>query len=212
MKPYRFVAPVASWLALAALSCAHTSEQSEDWVTARRDNLKLKVDVTGTLRAVQSDLLGPPDLEDVWDFKISFMAPEGAQVKKGDPVLRFDDTELTRKLALKQNETASVNKQIEKKLSDAQMARRDEELKIAEAEAKLRKAAAQGRRPDRSGRLDRAREGEGGRRAGEEGGRLRARARRARRSAPTQPSSRRWASCAGAPRSGWPRSRSTSRG
>jgi multidrug efflux pump subunit AcrA (membrane-fusion protein) len=106
----------------------------------RRDDLVLGVEVTGSLRAASADFLGPPEIPDLWDFKISFMAPEGAAVKKGEPVLRFDDSELTRKLQEKQNESASVNKQIEKKLSDAQMSRRDEELKMAEAEAKLRKA------------------------------------------------------------------------
>ncbi len=140
MKGCRFLVPVTAWLALATLSCAHTSEQNEDWVTARRDDLKLKVDVTGTLRAVQSDLLGPPDLEDVWDFKISFMAPEGATVKKGDVVIGFDDSQLARNLQERENDQQSVQKQIEKKLSEAQMARQSEVLKIAQAEADLRKA------------------------------------------------------------------------
>ena len=67
------------------------------------------------------------------------MAPEGVAVKKGESVLRFDDSTLTHKLEEKQNESASVNKQIEKKLSDAKLARRDEELKIAEAEAKFQR-------------------------------------------------------------------------
>jgi multidrug efflux pump subunit AcrA (membrane-fusion protein) len=113
---------------------------TEDWATVRRDDLVLDVEVTGTLAAVNADLLGPPVIPDLWDFKVSFMPAEGVSVKKGEHVLGFDDTQLTRKLLEKQNEAASVNKQIEKKLSDAQMARRDDELKIAEAEAKLRKA------------------------------------------------------------------------
>jgi len=126
--------------ALGALSCAHASGQTDDWVTARRDDLKLRVDVTGTMRAVKSDLLSPPDLEDMWDFKISFMAPEGAAVKQGEVVLGFDDSQLIRTLEEKQNEEQSVQKQIEKKLAEAQMARQSEVLKIAQAEADLRKA------------------------------------------------------------------------
>ena len=125
---------------LAAAGCTGAPRTTEDWAVARRDDLVLGVEVSGSLRAADADLLGPPPIPYVWDFKVSFMAPEGLAVKKGDPVLRFDDSELARKLQEKQNESASVNKQIEKKLSDAQMARRDEELKIAEAEAKLRKA------------------------------------------------------------------------
>jgi multidrug efflux pump subunit AcrA (membrane-fusion protein) len=76
----------------------------------------------------------------VWDYKIAFMAPEGATVKQGDVVLGFDDSQLTRTLAEKENEEQSVQKQIEKKLSEAQISRQNEVLKIAEAEANLRKA------------------------------------------------------------------------
>ncbi|HEX8793656.1 MAG TPA: HlyD family efflux transporter periplasmic adaptor subunit [Polyangiaceae bacterium] len=137
----RLAAPLLLALAaLATLSCAKAPGQSEDWVTARRDDLKLQVDVSGTMRAVKSDVLGPPDLADVWDFKIAFMAPEGATVKKGDVVIGFDDSQLSRTLQEKQNEAQSVGKQIEKKQSEAQMARQSEVLKIAEAEADLNKA------------------------------------------------------------------------
>jgi HlyD family secretion protein len=126
--------------AVGALSCAHASDATDDWVAARKDDLKLRVDVTGTLRAVKSDLLSPPDLEDMWDFKISFLAPEGAAVKQGEVVLGFDDSQLVRNLQEKENEEQSVQKQIEKRLAEAQMSRQGEVLKIAQAEADLRKA------------------------------------------------------------------------
>lgn len=131
---------LAAFLALSASGCTGAAKAPGDWAVVRKDDLVLGVEVTGSLRAAEADILGPPAIPDIWDFKISFMAPEGALVKKGDMVLRFDDTDLTHKLQEKQNESASVAKQIEKKLSDAMMARRDEELKLAEAEAKLRKA------------------------------------------------------------------------
>jgi HlyD family secretion protein len=131
---------IATLAALVALSCGRSAAQPEDWVAARRDDLKLRVDVTGTMRAVKSDLLGPPDLADTWDFKLSFMAPEGASVKKGDVVIGFDDSQLVRTLEEKETEEKSVQKQIEKKLAEAQMARQTEALAIAEAEANLRKA------------------------------------------------------------------------
>jgi multidrug resistance efflux pump len=140
MKGLACRATFALFAALAASGCTGGSKVTEDWAVARRDDLVLGVDVTGSLRAVNADFLGPPALPDLWDFKVSFMAPEGVAVKKGEPVLRFDDSVLARKLEEKENESASVSKQIEKKLSDAQMARRDEELKLAEAEAKERKA------------------------------------------------------------------------
>jgi multidrug efflux pump subunit AcrA (membrane-fusion protein) len=134
------LAATAAACAWGALGCKPSSKASEDWAVVRREDLVLGVDVAGSLRAVTADFLGPPVIPDQWDFKIAFMAPEGATVKKGDVVLKFDDSELVRKLEERKNDAASVQKQIEKKLSDEKLARRDEELKIAEAEAKLRKA------------------------------------------------------------------------
>ncbi len=131
---------LVSLAAAGALSCTHAAASTDDWVSARRDDLKLRVDVTGTMRAVKSDLLGPPDLPDMWDFKLSFMAPEGAAVKQGDVVLAFDDSQLARNLQDRENDEQSVQKQIEKKLSEAQMSRQSELLGIAQAEADLRKA------------------------------------------------------------------------
>jgi multidrug efflux pump subunit AcrA (membrane-fusion protein) len=139
------VAIVAALAIFAAPGCAASGSASaaapeESWVLAKKDDLVLGVDVTGTLAAEDSDLLGPPAIPDQWDYKIAFMAPEGAAVKKGQPVLAFDDTQLARKLAEKQNEGQAAKMQMDKKASEAQIARRDEELKIAEAAAALRKA------------------------------------------------------------------------
>jgi multidrug resistance efflux pump len=133
--------------ALALVGCAGAAAQAEDWGPVRRDDLVLGVDVSGTLRAVKTDFLGPPAIPDLWDFKVSFMAPEGAEVKQGDPVLGFDLSVLQRRLEEKQTERDSVRKQVEKKLADVELARRDETLKIAQAEATLRKAQLKVDRP-----------------------------------------------------------------
>jgi multidrug resistance efflux pump len=111
------------------------------WGRAERGDLVLSVEVTGTLAAVHSQPVGPPQVADVWDFKISMMAPEGKDVKAGDPVLGFDTTELERKLLEKQAESDSAAKRIEKKEKDTEIARRNDELRLAEAQSRSRKAA-----------------------------------------------------------------------
>ena len=88
-----------------------------------------------------SDSFGPPQLPDVWDFKISMMAPEGADVKKGVPVLGFDTTELRRRLEEKQAESDEALKEIEKKRADLSLRTKDERLKLAEAQARMRKTS-----------------------------------------------------------------------
>ncbi len=119
-----------------------------DWVKAVRGDLPLSVEVTGTLKAVDSDLLGPPLVAETWEFKIAFLAPEGARVKQGQPVLGFDASALQRDLETKVAERDTATKEIEKKEGELALAENDEVLAVAEAEAKQRKTALLISRPD----------------------------------------------------------------
>ncbi|HSP33693.1 MAG TPA: efflux RND transporter periplasmic adaptor subunit, partial [Thermoanaerobaculia bacterium] len=116
-----------------------SADRQCEWVHPTLGDLVSGVDVTGTLASVESDSFGPPQLPDVWDFKISMMAPEGADVKRGAPVLGFDTTELQRRLDEKTAESDQALKEIEKRRSDLTLRTKDERLKLAESEAKLRK-------------------------------------------------------------------------
>ncbi len=117
------------------------ADRQGEWVRPSRGDLVTGVDVTGTLASVESDTFGPPQIPDVWDFKISMMAPEGSDVKKGTPVLAFDTSELQRRLDEKTAESDEALKSIEKKRADLALRTKDERLKLAEAEAKMRKTA-----------------------------------------------------------------------
>ncbi|HEX9983893.1 MAG TPA: HlyD family efflux transporter periplasmic adaptor subunit [Thermoanaerobaculia bacterium] len=116
------------------------ADRQGEWVRATRGDLVTGVEVTGTLAALESDTFGPPNVPDVWDFKIAMMAPEGTEVKKGRPVLMFDTSDLQRRLEEKSAEADEARKQIEKKRADLALRTKDERLKLAEAEARLRKA------------------------------------------------------------------------
>jgi HlyD family secretion protein len=128
---------VALWLVAGRAAASGTG----DWAEVRRDDLVVGVPVAGTLSSVQSVRLGPPQIAQIWDFKIAFMAPEGIQVKPGQPVLGFDTSELERQLLDKKAERDSAQKELEKKQTDLEIARRDQELELAEAEARFRKAS-----------------------------------------------------------------------
>lgn len=135
------VAGLAAFAALGSWAGSSRSVAGDDWVPVRREDLVLGVPVTGTLAAVESASLGPPPVPDVWDFKISFMAPEGAVVRAGQPVLGFDTSELERILLEKSSERDSAAKELEKRQADLAAAQRDEELRLAEAQAARRRAA-----------------------------------------------------------------------
>jgi HlyD family secretion protein len=115
------------------------ADRQGDWVRVKRGDLITGVDVTGTLAALDSGSFGPPQLNDVWDFKIAMMAPEGSEVTTGRPVLGFDTTELQKKLEEKSAEAEQARKEIEKQKADLSLKREDEKLNLSEAEGELRK-------------------------------------------------------------------------
>jgi multidrug resistance efflux pump len=117
-----------------------SADRQGDWVRVSRGDLVSGIDITGTLSAVDSGSFGPPQVNDVWDFKVSMIAPEGSDVKQGQPVLGFDTADLQKRLDEKTAEREQARKEIEKNRADLALRREDEMLKLADAEARLRKA------------------------------------------------------------------------
>jgi multidrug efflux pump subunit AcrA (membrane-fusion protein) len=113
----------------------------DDWAEVRHEDLVMGVEVAGTLSATESAALGPPQLPNTWDYKISFMAPEGSEVRTGQPVLGFDTSELETKLQEKMAERDSAQKELEKRLGNLEMSRGEDAMRLAEAKAKQRRAA-----------------------------------------------------------------------
>jgi hypothetical protein len=141
----RFTATGAALLAVAFCLWLVTGRAAAsgtgDWAEARRDDLVIGVPVAGTLSSVQAVRLGPPQISEIWDYKISFLAPEGSPARAGQPVLGFDTSELDRQLLDKMAERDSAQKELEKKQTDLEITRRDRELELAEAQGRLRKAS-----------------------------------------------------------------------
>jgi HlyD family secretion protein len=131
---------VAVGLGLWLVSARASALAGGGWIEVRREDLVIGVPVSGTLSSTQAVSIGPPQIEELWDYKISFMAPEGAPVKVGQPVLGFDSSELRQKLQDKMAERDSAQKELEKRQTSAELSRRDSALQLAEAEARQRKA------------------------------------------------------------------------
>ncbi len=105
-----------------------------------RGDLVVTTEVEGTLESVDSELLGPPNIPSTWNYKLSYMAPEGSDVQAGQPVLRFDTTELQRRLLEKTAERDSAATELEKKEIDLARKLRDMELQLARARATLERS------------------------------------------------------------------------
>ncbi|HEU5061316.1 MAG TPA: HlyD family efflux transporter periplasmic adaptor subunit [Kofleriaceae bacterium] len=132
-------------LLLVAAACARDAPTT--WVTVEKGDLVLGVEVTGAMKAVDSTPIKPPPIGDHWEFKIAEMAPEGAEVKKGDPIVTFDASEMMRELQEMQNEAEAAARALEKQRGDGQMSNKDQGLAIAEAKAALDKAALKADQP-----------------------------------------------------------------
>ncbi len=135
--------------ALALLVFAACSKQAGElqFVDIKKADLVIGVNVGGALEAVDSTDIKPPPVPDLWNFKISAMAPDGINVKEGMPLVGFDPSELSRELENYLNEVEAAKKKLEKKRDDMALARREEELALANAEAGLRKATLKSEQP-----------------------------------------------------------------
>ena len=132
---------LAVLLALWLVAGRAAASAGGDWVEVRRDDLVVGAPVSGALSSVQSFRIGPPQVQDIWEFKIAFLAPEGKQVRPGEPVLGFDTSELERNLVDKMAQRDSAQKELEKRQTNLEIELRDEKLELAEAEARQRRAA-----------------------------------------------------------------------
>jgi HlyD family secretion protein len=129
----------AAAIAALGLACGRSAGEPS-FVEVKRDDMVVGVEVTGVLEAVDSTDIKPPPLPGVWNFKIANLAPEGQEVKAGDPIAAFDASDQIRELENMRNEAEAARKKLDKKRDDARLSRRNNELKIAETEAGLKKA------------------------------------------------------------------------
>jgi HlyD family secretion protein len=119
-----------------------------DTVRVAREDLPLGVEVEGELTAVRSFEIGPPVVRDMWEFKIASLAAESARVKKGEPLVTFDPSSLVRQLEEKRAEHEEAQKRIERKQVELLAQRRDLELQLAEAVARLDKTRLKAEVPE----------------------------------------------------------------
>ncbi len=122
--------------------------EAGEWSTVERGDLVLGVEVTGALQAVKTNLLGPPQLRNMWNFKIAHMASEGEGVAAGATVLAFDTSELDQRLQREIAERDAARKQVEKAEQELSLRQQQDALRLAEARARLGKSELKAARPD----------------------------------------------------------------
>jgi hypothetical protein len=139
---------VAALPVVVALACGKPDFGGARVVAAQRQDLVLDVEVTGVLKSLESEEVGPPQtVSGVWEFKIVRMIPEGSKVKAGDEVIAFDPSELERRLGDYETEVASISEELGKSRSEGALATADDRLNLEDAQAKLRKAEMKADKP-----------------------------------------------------------------
>lgn len=126
--------------ALAWLIVSTAFGNGDETSLARTGTLVLGVEVSGTLKAVESSQIGPPHVQHLHRFKISMLAPEGETVTSGQPIVAFDTSELQDKLRERRNEVAEAETRVKKEEVSLAVQISDDTLAMAEAEARLRKS------------------------------------------------------------------------
>lgn len=106
----------------------------------RRGELVLTTEATGTLEAIEAVTIGKPTVSEIWDFKVTRLAPEGTEVAAGTPLVSFDTSDLERRLQDESNRAEQATRELEKATAALELGERDAAFAVAEAEAALRKA------------------------------------------------------------------------
>jgi HlyD family secretion protein len=143
----RLIVFAAALAGLAFFALRRSRQDLGSPVAATRGDLVLTVEVDGELKAIRSTEIGVPPVTEV-EFKIAFMAPEGASVRKGDSLLRFDTEALDRQLVHKRAELEEVTGKVEQKRLELTMKRLDLEQQTAQARADLVKAELKAQVPE----------------------------------------------------------------
>lgn len=106
----------------------------------------LKID--GEVYAQRTASLMPPAVDDLWQFNITQLAPDGSPVKQGDVVLAFDGSELMKRLTEKQSVLKEKQSQLDKLLLELAERERNERLGTAEAMSNREKAQRKTTQPE----------------------------------------------------------------
>ncbi len=132
--------------ALGPISCSRSG--GDRTVRVVKAPFDIKVHATGQLQSAASFFVGCPAVERLWQYTISFMAPEGKAVQAGDPILTFDARELTQRLQLKQTDLDTSLKELSRMRLQEEQTREDLALKCEEEKVNKQKAARKADYPE----------------------------------------------------------------
>ncbi len=94
--------------------------------------------LTGELRAQRSTAISAPRIQSSFQNMVTFLAPEGKQVQKGERIVEFDDSSLMSQKSEAERALDEARLSIEKKKADLEANRCDLLNSLAQAESQLK--------------------------------------------------------------------------
>ena len=102
---------------------------------------KNEVSMDGEIVALKRSSLLPPAIDELWNMTLTQLAPDGEPVKRGQPALSFDGSEVMKRLQTKQSEL--VEKKTQREKLKLELAERERTDKLATQEEQSRAEKAQ---------------------------------------------------------------------
>ena len=109
--------------------------------TARvlREDFRVLVEATGRLETAVAFEIGPPSVQDFWEYNLTWMIPEGSRVKKGEVVARFDPTQIEERLREHRAARETAVQEKEKEERNLEVSLKQLQLDLVKAEGDLKK-------------------------------------------------------------------------
>ena len=111
----------------------------ESVAQATRSDFAVQVKATGRVEAAVAFEIGPPSASGYWSYDLQWMIPEGAKVKAGDVIMRYDTTQLDDELRTHRAELEKVLQEREKEEKNLEVSLKELRLDLVKAEGELRK-------------------------------------------------------------------------
>jgi multidrug resistance efflux pump len=128
-------------LALAAASCfsGYRTEADANLLRVHRGTFASDVVLTGELRAARGEELAVPRLPQ-WQTTIKWIAPEGAEMKKGDRVIELDNSTFSANLDAKRQAVEQAQQQLQQKDAEWAADTLDKQLDVERKRSEYDKA------------------------------------------------------------------------
>lgn len=106
--------------------------------TVTKGQIIKEIVLTGELKAARSTSISTPNIRSSFSNTVSFLAPEGSLVKKGERIVEFDDSSLMSNKSEAERTLDEAKLNIEKKKADLEAERCDLLNAVAQAESTLK--------------------------------------------------------------------------